>query len=224
MAETHSKPQTYQFKDIEGQKFGRLLVVEFSGRTTNRRLLWKCICECGREVVTEGISLRTGNTKSCGCLNRELAAQRKLTHGHSGRRGSGRAPEYTVWSAIKNRCFSVGCKSYRDYGERGITMCQRWAESFEAFLEDMGPKPTPKHTIERIDNDGNYEPGNCRWATRTEQARNKRNNVRLVFNGNEKSLAEWAEVSGINRDCLYQRICSYGWTVEKALTTPVGGA
>ncbi len=130
-------------------------------------------------------------------------------------------PELQAWYDMNRRCFRSSTVYYADYGGRGIRVCQRWANSFEAFIEDMGHKPSPRHSLDRIDNDGDYEPGNCRWATWIEQERNRRNVRVLTFRGETRSLPEWADVLGVNRVTLMARISKLGWTVEKALATPV---
>lgn len=158
--------------DLTGQRFGRLVVV---ARTENRsgRTHWKCQCDCGNDAIVAAYRL-TGpqRTQSCGCLTREATAKRCTTHGAAHR--DRRAPEYGTWAAMKQRCQNPRSAKFPEYGARGITVCKRWSDSFEAFLADMGPKPSPRHTIDRIDNDLGYEPGNCRWATPTEQRLNQR--------------------------------------------------
>lgn len=140
---------------------------------------------------------------------------RKPTHG--GRH----LPEYTVWADMRRRCLNTTRKDYARYGGRGITICDRWIDSFANFLADMGPRPSPEHSIERRDNESGYGPENCFWGTRVEQARNKRDTSYLTLNGVTRCLAEWVEVTGIPHNTILMRINKYGWTVEKALTTPI---
>lgn len=160
--------------DYVGQVFGRITVLAKAPSVgyANR---WACRCACGTEWVVYGAALISGRSTSCGCRLREVAKERHLSHGES-RRGL-HSPEYKAWRGIKQRCLRPSFRFWKDYGGRGITVCERWRYSFENFLADMGRKPSAKHSIDRIDVDGNYEPHNCRWATRIEQAQNKRNTI-----------------------------------------------
>ncbi len=154
--------------DIAGERFGRLLAVERVGATPRGQATWRVICECGTERVVPATQLLQGKTLSCGCLRQEQLALGNPTHGLSSR------PEYEIWSSMKKRCENPNSHAWHNYGGRGIAVCDRWRNSFEDFFEDMGPRPSPEHSIDRIDNDRGYEPGNVRWATAQEQARNTR--------------------------------------------------
>lgn len=165
------------------QKFGRLTAVAFAGRGVRGQAIWSFKCDCGNEHKTVAASVIGGLTRSCGCLRREINA----THGMY------RSSEYTTWIGMIQRCCNTKVPYYQYYGGRGIIVCDHWCKSFENFYADMGPKPSPKHSIERIKNDGNYEPGNCRWATRKEQSRNMRNNRIVVVDGISMTLLHAAE-------------------------------
>lgn len=158
--------------DMKGRRIGRWSVIAESGRDRHAQALWLCRCDCGTESRVTGGRLRRGESQSCGCAKPAACAAANIKHGDSAR---GRlTTEYRTWSNMIDRCERVSNKQFRDWGGRGIKVCPRWRESFAAFLADMGRKPSPDHSIDRINNDGNYEPGNCRWATRLEQNRNKR--------------------------------------------------
>ena len=189
MASTHPK-----FKDLSGLKFGRWTVLEHV-KISRRPAHWLCVCECGTKRVLNGHNLRSGITKSCGC-----APRKKRTHGKC------KTPEYRVWASMIGRCSYEGDTNFKKYGARGIRVCARWRHDFAAFLSDMGLRPTPKHSIDRIDTNGDYEPGNCRWATMKEQARNTRSNRLITFRGETRCLIEWSEILGMYRKKISRRL------------------
>ncbi|SRR6266511_5038461 len=202
------------FLDLTGETFGRLVVVATEGKNRWGNYRWLCRCECGGMIVVESNNLRRGMTTSCGCYQAERAREASLVHDATG------SPEYVSWQRIKQRCLDPYNPSYPRYGGRGITMCDRWRDSFEAFLADMGPRPTPGHTVERIDNALSYFPDNCRWADRTEQARNTRRNRLITHDGRTMTLAEWSQITGINRRTIAARL-DRGMSTAEALGLPV---
>jgi hypothetical protein len=193
--------------EMAGQRFGRWLVVERTGST--KTAYWLCRCDCGAERAVNGSSLRKGLSQSCGCLGRELSAQRRLKHGGKG------SPEYRVWAGMKTRCLNPNDKHFKDYGGRGIKVCERWL-SFEMFRHDMGPRPSAGHSIDRRDSDGDYEPGNCRWATSKEQTRNYSRNRLYAIGDVAKCLVEWCEEYGKRYHLVHARL-RRGWPLERAL-------
>lgn len=201
-------------KDISGQRFGRLLAIRKCGRNSSSEILWLCRCDCGREYIVSGTHLRRGVTRSCGCLKIEMLKERFITHGQSHLRNGKPTRTYEAWSSMKSRCFNPKKRHYEYYGARGITVCERWLK-FENFLADMGECP-PKLSIHRINNDGNYEPSNCKWATLKEQGRAKSNNRLLTINGETKPLIAWAEQYNILKTTLRERL-QRGWSAERAV-------
>ena len=200
--------------DLTGQRFGLLTVLKRHGHSGNE-VTWLCKCDCGKESVVMGEALRRGKTKSCGCLRRLHIVEANTKHGlvHT--------PLYRIWSNAKSRCFDVNCKSYKNYGGRGITVCDEWKDDFQAFYDwAMANGYKEGLSIDRIDNNGNYEPSNCRWTTVKEQSNNRRNNRYLEFRGEKKTASQWAELLGIKTSTIYSRL-KYGWSVEETLTKPI---
>ncbi len=182
-----------------GEKFGRLTILSEAKKRSSHRLV-NVVCDCGATKVVQLGNLRSGHTKSCGCLNSEVAAKRKLTHAQS------KIPEYYVWNTMRSRCNNINNASFKDYGGRGIGVCDRW-NKFENFIQDMGFRPSPKHEIDRHpNNDGNYEPSNCRWVTRAGNAQNKRNSVKVIYGGRAIGLREASNLSGIKYGTLSSRM------------------
>src|SRR5579872_5899824 len=153
---------------LTGERFGRLFVIRRNGSGKFGKNSWECLCECGNRVIVTGGLLRSGKTKSCGCLHSAALSTRNTKHGRSGTR------EYRIWKGMIERCTNPSQRCFKYYGGRGISVCQEWRTSFGAFYSHIGPIPGPDFQVDRIDNDLGYEPGNVRWATRIEQARNKR--------------------------------------------------
>lgn len=219
MCPNHITPRTYNFKDLTGQTFGKLTVIGIDDTPRNlsrKRIYWFCRCTCGNVTSIETHKLRSGHTASCGCAgSRTTMGDRTRTHGKR------HTPEYETWAHILQRCHNPNDTGYYKYGARGITVCDRWRDSFENFLADMGKRPSPRHSIDRIDNNGTYSPDNCRWATKNVQANNTRRNHILTYNGRSQTMTEWAIEVDIPYSVLIQRINKLHWTVERALTEPV---
>lgn len=202
--------------ELSGQRLGRFTVIRFQ-RDADDRKAWLCRCECGNEKIVRQSALLLGRTRSCGCLQKQVVAELRRQAKWS---DENRFKVRRAWCGIVERCTDPACHAWHNYGGRGITLHPEWLEDFEAFYAYLGQAPTPLHTVERINNDGNYVPGNVRWATRTEQCRNKRNNRLLTFRGERRTLMEWSELLGIDRKTVSCRIDRFGWSIERALTTP----
>ena len=202
---------------MEGLRFGSLTVLRREGSTPRNNggavATWRCRCDCGQTVVVRGYKLRQGAKKACGI------------NGHHYRTAfvESTKSENRIWNGMLQRCYNPKSKAWSNYGGRGIKVCKRWKESFENFLNDMGPRPSPNHSIDRHpDMNGNYEPTNCRWATPTEQGLNRRDTVLVVFRGKTITVSEYAKEIGVYSGMIRRRLVR-GWSVEDALTTPSGG-
>lgn len=198
------------FKDKTGERYNRLLII---GLHSTNPIKWAVKCDCGKEMVVFASNLGR-STKSCGCLKRENMASIQHRHGCYG------TPEYVSWNGLKGRCCNPNNPKFHDYGGRGIKICERWLASFENFLADMGHKPSQKHSIERVDVNGNYEPSNCVWATQKVQSNNQRSNVRLEYNGENLTAAQWSEKTGFSYSAIMRRINS-GWSASEIVETPI---
>lgn len=201
--------------NLTGVAFGRLSVLEFAGREVkHRKPYWLCRCECGRTLMCSSGNLLSKCCTSCGCLRREMLSVRATTHGmrHSS--------EYEIWSGMIKRCHNKNSTGFCQYGAKGIEVCERWRTSFENFLTDMGLRPSPGHSVDRVNTNCGYYPENCRWATHIQQANNKRNNVMLISDGVTKTIAEWARHLGVSTQTLHTRHKA-GWTDEEIVQTPI---
>lgn len=209
-----------RFEDLTGLRFGILTAVEYKGRS-GRNAAWLVRCDCGTQKIVKSTNLKRGQ-QSCGCLHRQRMSERNATHGLT--RTGEHHPLYAVWDSMKRRCHGTAPDPYGRYRGRGITVCDRWRfgedgiTGFECFLSDMGPRPTPQHSIDRYpDNNGNYEPSNCRWATIVEQQRNRSSNHLVKFDGKQMTMTEAIGLSGLNEATVWGRL-NIGWSEEKALT------
>lgn len=203
--------------DLTGKRFGYLKVVERSENTQYGEVCWLCECKCGTRKIIRGYSLRKGRTKSCGCLATEQSSENNKKHGMKGTR------LYNIWQGMKQRTTNPNNNEYKDYGGRGIDICEEWKNSFEVFEKWANENGYEDNlTIDREDNEKGYSPDNCRWITQREQNRNKRSNHYLTYKGETKTLTEWAEATGISKAVLRYRVVKMGWSAEKALTAKVG--
>jgi hypothetical protein len=202
------------FKSMVGEVFNRWTVVSRAENSRAGQIRYLCRCDCGNEAIVQSAALKDNHSKSCGCLKVETTRRRSTTHGHS--RHGNTSPTYHSWSGMLARCSNEGHHHFKYYGGRGIRVCERW-KTFANFLEDMGEKPIGL-SIERDDGNGNYELGNCRWATLKEQARNKRSNRFVTANGSSLTIAEWSEKTGIHPATISDRL-QRGWPEDRAVLT-----
>lgn len=206
-------PAKGQFKDLSGKEFGYLTVIRFNKVRKWGERDWECVCRCGNILIVLGNSLKQGLTKSCGCYKKEwmdkYKFERLTTHGMSD------TPEYGVWAGIHKRCSNKKVRQYKDYGGRGITVCTEWKE-FENFIRDMGLRPSPRHTIERLNNSKGYSKSNCIWATYKQQSRNTRRSIYIVVNGKKITLVEAVENSRVKYATALYRYHK-GYSVDEIL-------
>lgn len=198
--------------ELDKGKFGRLAVLDVFAKGS--KLYYHCICDCGKEAFVLKSDLTTGKTKSCGCLKKEVVRSMRLAHGATTNRS--RTPEYAAWVSMRERCYNSKHISYKYYGERGVKVCDKWINSFTDFLADVGPRPSQKHSLDRINYDGDYEPSNCRWADWSRQNRNKTNIKKHLYEGRWLSLSDLMEFSTVPYSCLRKRL-QMGWSVQEAL-------
>lgn len=202
--------------DLTGQRFGKLVVIKCVGRKrTHKNYL--CQCDCGNLHEVTSPDLKSGRVNSCGCLRREIRIQKNTTHNLRKHR------LFSIWANMKSRCYNPNTDHYSSYGARGIRVCEEWLNDFQAFYDwAMKNGYRDDLTIDRIEVNGNYEPGNCRWATSKRQANNTRRCVKVILNGETKTLSEWCDLLGINYRTVQDRR-RRGWKIEDALLTRVGG-
>lgn len=200
--------------NILGKQFGDWKVIG-DDKTSTYKV--SCQCVCGVIKAVDSYTLRKGLSKGCGCksyvMNRAKAHKAITTHGMS------KSPEFNAWRSMKQRCYDTNVKNYYNYGGRGITVCDGWLDSFETFYNDIGPRPSSKYSIDRIDNDGNYEPGNVKWSTKSEQLLNRRLTVLLSFEGTTYTVDELAQKTGLRSSVIRDRL-RYNWPVERIISTP----
>ena len=200
--------------NLLNQKFGRLTVIS-QEKSKGGKTIWKCLCDCGNITTVTSTNLTCGKINSCGCLRKEQITHRNTTHNLT------KTQIYKVWKSIKQRCYNKKLPCYKNYGGRGICVCEEWINSFESFYDwSMKNGYTDSMTIERKDNDGNYCPGNCRWATQKEQCRNRSTNAVFEYMGEKHILTEWCEILNLEYKLVHNRIRKHGWSFERAISTP----
>lgn len=199
--------------DLTGQQYGRLTPLRLAPKR-GKHTRWVCQCDCGNETVASTSDLRTGNTTSCGCYMRQRQREGQLTHGATGR-SNPRDPVYRVWTTMKERCSNPQNKNFARYGGRGIYVCERWRESYEAFRDDMGPRPAG-YSVERKDNDGPYSPENCIWASQKTQMMNRRVTILVEHDGETICASDYAKLMGISSKRLYKVMSTRGLSPKDA--------
>ena len=203
---------------ITGRQFSAPLCIGPFGHMRGRREpCIRCRCQCGKLLDVRVRSLVTGNTKSCGCMKAEFVRQAKLKHGEAGH--NGHSSEYMAWANMISRCENANRRDYRHYGGRGIRVCKDWRNSYQTFLSVVGRRPSAKHKLERINNNGNYKPGNVKWATQKEQTNNRRGNGLIEHAGLRMTASQWSEKTGLSPGTIIARLDS-GWPAERILNTP----
>lgn len=200
-------------KDIRGVRRGLLVAQQYLGSLPNRHANWLCLCDCGKTHEVDAATFLRWSCRSCGCYKAETARKQMRTHGKS------KNSEYYIWQAIIKRTTNPKDPRWENYGGRGITCCQRWLDSFEDFYADVGPRPSPAHSLDRLKNNEGYYPSNCAWKTAKEQARNRRSNHLLTHKGETLTIAEWSERIGISGRTMIARI-GLGWSIEDIVTRP----
>lgn len=202
----------------EKELIGKLIFLKDVENTTPRKALFMCPI-CSNQFTTDISRAKLNRVVSCGCYRKENSKKLHFKHGHA--KNNKMSSEYVSWQRMIQRCQNLGYGNYQNYGGRGITVCDRWKNSFVSFLEDMKEKPFKNAQLDRINTDGDYEPNNCRWVSCKENSRNRKNNLVIEWNNQKKTLSEWSEVLNINKNTLRDRIYSTKWTLEEAMSTPL---
>ncbi len=206
--------------NLTGKRSGKLVAIMISKKKSSQgRRLWECLCDCGGKKLVDTYFLRIERIKSCGCFTKEQRISKLKKHGYAPSKNRGKV--YRTWLNMRNRCNNKNDLRYFQYGGRGIKVCKRW-DNFSLFLKDMGEPPSNEHSIDRKNNEGDYKPSNCQWATRSQQGRNKRNNIFFTFEGKTLSLLDWSEKLNIPYSVLWKRIRYHNWDIERALTQKYG--
>lgn len=190
--------------DIAGEKFNSLTAIKYVGKNKHGQPMYEFICDCGKTIITRVSYVKIGHTKSCGCLKIKNTKIANTIHGQA--RNENTTREYVAWQEMKKRCTNKELKAYKDYGGRGISVCEKWLNSFEEFYKDMGSRPSKYHSLDRIDNNGNYEPNNCRWATKIEQASNCRSNHWIEYNNEKHTIAQWSRIFETKPNTIIDRV------------------
>lgn len=212
-----SAPCGTRFVNLAGETFGKITIISYEGKDHKGNTYWNCVCSCGNKMTIRGECVKSGRTVSCGkgkCSPKHKEPENRKATGKT----SPHNYTYRSWNSMMKRCYSRNSNRFHSHGGRGIVVCDRW-HTFSNFVEDMGERPQGL-SIDRINNNGNYEPGNCRWATPKEQARNTRRSIMIEYDGQTKSLPEWCEILGLNYKSILARV-ENGWNHKEALTTPV---
>jgi len=208
-------PKAIPIEEEIGKRYGRLVVIGQTEKDKYGHKVFCCTCECGSTHFATAVNIKSGRTSSCGCLKSELRIRLNTTHGDT--IGGKQTSEYQIYTKILQRCMNPNDRGYHRYGARGITVSHSWAASFSAFIFDMGQRPSQFHSIERIDNNKGYSKENCKWATRAEQNNNKRNNVILTWNGQSKTMSQWANELGVNYKSMRKWIRVKGLSIEECI-------
>ena len=201
--------RTSRFEDLTGKIFTKITILSHSHTTKYGAVYWNCKCACGNEKIIRGTNLKSGVTKSCGCYQKQAVTTHGMTH----------TKTFKTWETMKQRCLNANAPDYPRYGGRGVDVCKRWQNSFKNFLNDMGERP-PNKTLDRINVDSDYKPSNCRWATRSQQQRNKTTTPRFKHKGENLTVSEWAKRSGLTVKIIMWRV-NAGWNFSKILNTPI---